>query len=950
MHVTGEESLLFNIESSDIYAYSKGSGATAVGMMAQGAQNVLVNADRADVYVGATGENAQAAGMAGYGDSLILGNLSGADVQVRVEEAGAKAAGMAVEGNRSLVLNGEEAEIHVKAAGEGSSAQGIVATGSANLVLNLGGDIRVAAAGEGSQAAGMWVSAAPSEESDPTSLLLNGGKVRATANGAESFVVGAGLDGRNAVLLNLGTLAARASGEDAAAAGVAIRGSHQIGLNNGFIKAKAEGNGSQAVGVALIAGEATGDSEEDKIVFVNLTSGVITAGATGEQADAVAVLITADEDVQDPVGVQLYNFGVIVGDIRVGEGTPSTFIFLSEESETYGNVTLGRGGDNGVEVWAGAVVEGVVDGNYHKGDEHNSHLHLTGDDDKITYLEAKNFRTVHISGGQWVFYDDAALDLEWTDVANGSKFVINRTYNERINVGELTLRDGARLEGDGVIRGNVTNVSGILAPGHSPDVITIVGNYTHEPDAIYEVEVTRDGEHDQLNVRKDASDPDNTGKVTLNGGSLLVKVEGTARDHWNSGVAKRYEIFTAENAVVKNAELGIDLEALHPVYFRAGLTYEAQAVILELLGLRFEDVARTHNEKEVARVLDGTPEDHVLVKAMYSADTEQQARHWLNQLSGEIYTVYPLVGAAGLDNFRRAVDRGMASLETTQNRHVWFTVYSNSYSLNGGDENADANFHVNGGVAGVDVMAGERGRLGVAAGFTSSKIYMDERASDMSGDGHHVGLYGEYNTNGFHLSAVAAYGHGRYDTHRRVTLGNGADRFDRSTSSRFEGDQWLVSVRGEGSRPVDYTVMEPLVGLSWLSISREAVSEKGGGEADLELEKYETSYVRGGLGVLVRWQPTTTAGNWTIKRTLWAAYVHDFSSPEREVTARFRQNPERPMAIRGVERSTGGIQIGLALSGVQGGEGRLGWNLQYEGEFRSELQDHSIHAGLSYRF
>src|SRR5690606_2106454 len=161
----------------------------------------------------------------------------------------------------------------------------------------------------------------------------------------------------------------------------------------------------------------------------------------------------------------------------------------------------------------------------------------------------------------------------------------------------------------------------------------------------------------------------------------------TARDHRSNGT-KDYVLIWAENGVVLNQEFDVDVdsEATHLLYLRYSVNYTANEVIFALTGLGFEDVARTHNEKQVARVLDNTPLEHVLVKALHSADTEDEARYWLNQLSGEIYTTYPAVAIGGMDGFRRAVETGVVPLHAEDGRNVWATFYSDGHLIHADDE------------------------------------------------------------------------------------------------------------------------------------------------------------------------------------------------------------------------------------------------------------------------
>src|SRR5690606_13007615 len=259
--------------------------------------------------------------------------------------------------------------------------------------------------------------------------------------------------------------------------------------------------------------------------------------------------------------------------------------------------------------------------------------------------------------------------------------------------------------------------------------------------------------------------------------------------HRANGGSVGYDLIIADNGVDVNEEMDVEVhwEWENPLYLRYSVNYTANTVTFILTGLGFEDIARTHNEKEVARVLDNTPMDHVLVKAMYSADTEDEARYWLNQLSGEIYTTYPAVAIGGMDGFRRAVETGVVPLHAEDGRNVWATFYSDGHLIHADDENAHAAYYTRGGVAGIDLMRSGHGRFGLAAGLTFSGVTMEDRASDMFGQGHHVGMYAQYESNALNLSALAGYGQTRHETERDVALGKGADAFAGTASSKFNG-------------------------------------------------------------------------------------------------------------------------------------------------------------------
>src|SRR5690606_20530319 len=157
----------------------------------------------------------------------------------------------------------------------------------------------------------------------------------------------------------------------------------------------------------------------------------------------------------------------------------------------------------------------------------------------------------------------------------------------------------------------------------------------------------------------------------------------------------------------------------------------------------------------------------------------------------------------------------------------------------------------------------------------------------------------------------------------------------RTAQGKFDGTQMLASLRAEGlNRAEGATVVQPVLGLSWLRTSRNGFGEEGADDANLRVDSYATSWVRGDIGLRVVMRPVETRGGWKLNSALRVAYVHDFSAPSRHVQVRMQANPGESRTIRGIEHAKSGFQVGLGLSGFRRDDDRFGWSLQYEGEFR----------------
>jgi hypothetical protein len=96
-------------------------------------------------------------------------------------------------------------------------------------------------------------------------------------------------------------------------------------------------------------------------------------------------------------------------------------------------------------------------------------------------------------------------------IASGKSLAVNGTLQGMGN-GAYTVASGATLSGSGIVTASVNNASGVVAPGNSPGMLTVAGNYVQGAGGVLNIEITSPSSSDMLNI---------TGTATL-GGTLNV--------------------------------------------------------------------------------------------------------------------------------------------------------------------------------------------------------------------------------------------------------------------------------------------------------------------------------------------------------------------------------------------------------------------------------------------
>jgi hypothetical protein len=223
---------------------------------------------------------------------------------------------------------------------------------------------------------------------------------------------------------------------------------------------------------------------------------------------------------------------------------------------------------------------------------------------------------------------------------------VNSDFTSKIDVG-----NNAILTGNGTITGDVTN-SGILMPYNTKNPInknnslTIYGNYTHNPDAIFMVRANEKGQADRLYVTHGWFSG-KQGIATLKGGT--VSVLGDAGVYEKN---MKYTILTADKIDGIFDRVETNLAFLDP-----SLSYDKKNVFLALTrnGRPYTEVAQTQNQTNIAHLFDKAQQDKDKLPVMDILDSLSiaGARRAYEQLDGSINTAVP---TAGFSLFNRYMD------------------------------------------------------------------------------------------------------------------------------------------------------------------------------------------------------------------------------------------------------------------------------------------------------
>lgn len=598
-----------------------------------------------------------------------------------------------------------------------------------------------------------------------------------------------------------------------------------------------------------------------------------------------------------------------------------------------------------------SIVEEVLNG----GSGHDI-LNLQGTDALGIEGDIENFEDLYKSGaGSWTLNGDveaynSVVVSEGTLIVNGD---LDNNYADGVSVAS-----GATFGGDMVVYGDVM-VGGTIAPGNSIGTVHIDGaDYYQDDGATYEVEVGSFEESDLILV----TGGDGGGTAYLHDGALVnVTSVGYVADG---------DIFTILQA-----------DTLDSFYNAAGLSYSS--IVLDYEYVDDEDdtvklaATRTPYEELVSSNAAGA--GNALIDLADNGDLDAAAALGQVDNSGNTDDLEDGLGSLAPEMYPELVDFSSRELHTTAlmgymtNMHVasnfksqadvasnkmtaagpalsrmaafddresgisgWARLVGTSGSQDKDGDLQGYDFDTYGLSVGFDNKVSSNLLLGLGFGMASSDVDFDNYSQSTDVDGYFGSFYGSYATGNIYVDAALSYASNDYDSDRYVTLA------DAKASSSTDGTELGLYVGG-GLTMVNTETMYfvPTASLSWATVDIDGFTENGATPFNLDVDDYDADSLVATLGF--RWGGKMGM----MEPELRLAWAHEFGDTDRDVTARF-DGTTTTFTIDGVEPDEDSALIGLGADFFVGENMTI--YLDYDGEFRSDFDAHSLSGGLRYNF
>ncbi|WP_058973741.1 autotransporter domain-containing protein [Type-D symbiont of Plautia stali] len=559
--------------------------------------------------------------------------------------------------------------------------------------------------------------------------------------------------------------------------------------------------------------------------------------------------------------------------------------------------------------------------------------HLNQQEGITKLLAAHYFNQVNINGGKLIV--QGTLD---------SQMLHNRAIlvNNGLIRGNTVLESGSHTFGTGKFDGDLIIMrAATVAPGNSIGHMQVAGNVLFANGSNYDVEISADGQSDQINT---------DGVATITGGRVNVSLtqsgDSLSLQDIQQLQGKEYTILTAKQGIVGR------FEQVSPNYLFLGtdLNYQPGKVLLHVgrNQVAFADVALTSNERSVARAAEALMPGNPVYDTLLKTYNVEDARRSFRELSGQVHAdILPAV----IHNSRYLRDalnsRLLApnSARTSTDIHSdesgsWVKLLGAWGHSSGNSETNGFNSSTGGILLGLDTESDSGGQIGIAGGYTRTSLN-DGNGSTAGLDSYHLALYAGQHLGEISLRAGAGNSWGRVNTSRNIHLGQQTE----NEKSKYKVDTSQIFVEAGYNIDLGSTSIEPFSQLSWIHVKKNAFKENGGAAA-LRGEDQHSNVALSVLG-------GRTSSEWKVgvnsKLSLNTSlgWQHEYTDRSRTVRLNFRQGTT-PFLTNAVASSRDGMLVKTGFDLELNNSTHL--MLGYAGLISKSYQDNSVNAGLTWRF
>ena len=518
-----------------------------------------------------------------------------------------------------------------------------------------------------------------------------------------------------------------------------------------------------------------------------------------------------------------------------------------------------------------------------------------------------------------------------TGVYEGLLQVTGSIASSPVNV----FREGT-LTGSGTV--GPTTVAGTIAPGNSPGVLTIAGNYLQQAGGIYQYEIDAQGKTDLLRVQ---------GSATIEPGAVL-QMMNPLRLRLNTP----YSLITASNGISgQNNYLTPNYILLNQNY---SVTTEGSNSDLQYQLTRnnkaMGSFGQTSNQRNVADSLDQLQSNHPLFTQIMLTTDASDLRHTFNRLNGEIYasTLSTLINQSNVvlqpvtNRLQNALNHSgtLNGAQTVQDfgpdKAVWGQALGGWGKLSGGTVAQAVDSSMGGLLIGSDVALTPNSRIGLSAGVTSTRVSNDDASSYTTG--YHLMAYGGVQGSLFGLRG--GLGQSWYALNANRNLPFEYDRVSGNTNSNSS----QLFLETDVSYQFGATNFRPFVGLTQLWMRSNAFSEGSTNFVRLNADASQNNVTFSTVGLRADRTFETESNRIRVNGMMGWRNASGAVSPSTTMQLDF----SNPYSVSGAPIAKNALVVELSVGAEVAQSTTV--NLSYGGQFGSGTQSNTVQAGLVYRF
>ena len=430
-------------------------------------------------------------------------------------------------------------------------------------------------------------------------------------------------------------------------------------------------------------------------------------------------------------------------------------------------------------------------------------------------------------------------------------------------VSNVSVYAQGELRGVGIIEGAI-DVSGRLAPGHSPGTLVATGTVTMHAGSTYEEDIdglgtgTGAGNYSRLIITGANSQFVADGTLV----PLLRGITGDASNTYTPQIGDIYQIVVAQGGIVGQFSAltqpeGLAANTRMVVFYNVDDNHSIElGVVPDSYADLIAKSGANRNALSVAGAMDsainlqagGTASDtqSTLLLTLAGAKADQLGSV-LTALSGELYADQAAAGrASGL-----AMQSDVMGHLNTDDSHVtgeqkghlaWANVSHTGNRWSGDAQGSGFQTGTNQTTAGVDLYAADGTVVGVAASNHETRV--NNGLSQGTIRGNDGILYAQQAVASVLVDGMVASGHDTWLTRRTDPTGVAG-----SLGSRVGGNNTMANLAVRMPMQLGGTRIEPYASVTWQRFDRDATSEGSNSPAALQVSRLSVNGTRAMLGI-----------------------------------------------------------------------------------------------------